>query len=153
MSDPALRMCARCHVAKPVAEFPIKNAARGSRGSYCFPCRSEYGKEHYTRNTDYYKSKATKSRTRDRAANRAVVDAFLSDHPCVDCGETDIVVLDFDHVDPKDKLEAVGRLQHSTGRARLLREIAKCQVRCGNCHRRRTAHQFGWYRVWLAAHV
>lgn len=148
-----LRVCARCHVAKPVAEFPIKSAAKSTYGCYCFPCRSAYGKEHYARNSDYYKLKAAKSRTRDRTANRAVVNAFLLDHPCVDCGETDIVVLDFDHVDPNDKVGAVGRLQHSTGRGRLLREIAKCQVRCGNCHRRRTARQFGWSRVWLAAHV
>jgi hypothetical protein len=28
----------------------------------------------------------------------------------------------------------------------LKAEIAKCQVRCANCHRRRTAAQFGWWR-------
>lgn len=146
-------MCARCHEVKPPAEFPIKNVARGSRGSYCIPCRRDYGKEHYNRNTEYYKLKANRSRTRDRAANRKVVDAFMLEHPCVDCGETDIVVLDFDHVYPEDKLAAVGRLQHSNGQEQLLREIAKCQVRCGNCHRRRTALQFGWSRVWLAANA
>lgn len=29
--------------------------------------------------------------------------------------------------------------------ARVWEEIQKCEVRCANCHRRRTAKQFGWY--------
>jgi hypothetical protein len=32
----------------------------------------------------------------------------------------------------------------------LKAEIAKCVVRCANCHRRRTAKQLGHYK-WLAA--
>ena len=31
--------------------------------------------------------------------------------------------------------------------ASLKQEIAKCEVVCANCHRRRTAKQFGWYRL------
>ena len=30
---------------------------------------------------------------------------------------------------------------------KLKQEIAKCDVVCANCHRRRTARQFEWYRV------
>jgi hypothetical protein len=29
--------------------------------------------------------------------------------------------------------------------ARIKEEIEKCDVRCANCHTRRTAHQFGWW--------
>jgi hypothetical protein len=146
-----LRVCSRCHVAKALGEFPIKNGAKGWYGSHCRPCRREYGRQHYRDNLDYYKRKAGPNRTRDRDANRTLIQGFLRVHPCVDCGECDPVVLDFDHVDPALKTATVGRLAHAGGSKQLAAEIAKCVVRCGNCHRRRTAIQFGWYRIWLAA--
>lgn len=145
--DDATRVCSRCQLAKPLGEFPIKDRTRGSYRSYCRPCCREYGKEHYRNNLAYYKRKAALVRTRDRQANRGTLLAFLRSHPCVDCGESDPVVLDFDHVDPKLKLETVGRLAHTGQTALLQLEMTKCVIRCGSCHRRRTANQLGWYRI------
>jgi hypothetical protein len=77
--------------------------------------------------------------------NQEYVKAYLLGHPCVDCGEKDIIVLDFDHRDRANKVFAIGRM--IGGRLdRLIQEIEKCDVRCANCHRRRTAKQFGWWR-------
>ena len=64
---------------------------------------------------------------------------------CVDCGERELVVLDFDHVKGKTaSVSALARRECSI--ARLEEEIAKCEVRCANCHRRKTAATFGYYR-------
>ena len=68
---------------------------------------------------------------------------YLSEHPCVDCGEQDLLVLDFDHRDPATKRLAIGSLLRYARWSPLEAEIAKCDVRCANCHRRRTARQFG----------
>lgn len=69
---------------------------------------------------------------------------------CTDCGEQDLVALDFDHVDGK-----TANVAHLANRecslARLEEEISKCVVRCANCHRRKTAEDFGYYRFRLAA--
>jgi hypothetical protein len=144
---PLLRVCARCHVAKSLAEFPIKNAAKGWYGSYCVPCRREYSREHYKRNLSTYLRRARARAAVDRPLNRAFVADYFRTHPCIDCGEADPVVLEFDHRDPATKTDDVGRLIHTSTVAAVRAEIAKCDVRCGNCHRIRTAKQFGWYRL------
>jgi hypothetical protein len=144
---PAVRVCARCHVGKPLAEFLIKNASTGARVSYCTPCRHEYSREHYQKNVAAYVAKAKRQAAIDRPLNRAYVLAFLATHPCVDCGERDPVVLEFDHRDPAAKRSEVGRLIHSSTINRVREEIERCDVRCGNCHRIRTARQFGSYRL------
>jgi hypothetical protein len=142
-ADP-MRVCARCHASKPLAEFPIKNAAKGLYRSYCRPCCSEYGKEHYRKNKAYYLAKNHVSRARSRHVNRDVVFEFLLTHPCVDCGATNPVLLDFDHVDPKTKRWSVGSMLSRRTTAAVRREMEKCVIRCANCHRRRTAIQFNF---------
>jgi len=148
MSDELpLRLCSRCRVAKPLADFPIKNATKGRYRSYCRPCCSAYGKEHYRKNVAAYVSRSKARAALDRPRNRRFVAAYLSTHGCVDCGEADPVVLEFDHRDPTTKTEGVGRLVHTSRVAVVRTEIEKCDVRCGNCHRIRTATQFGSYRL------
>lgn len=84
---------------------------------------------------------------RGRMGIRQLVE-YLREHPCIDCGEQDPVVLDFDHVDRSDKRKAVSFLTRSGYPwATVMAEVDKCQVRCANCHRRRTAIQFEWPKL------
>jgi hypothetical protein len=70
----------------------------------------------------------------------------LLQHPCVDCGATDVRILDFDHL--RDKKAEVGALVRSGASwGRVANEIAKCEVRCANCHRRKTSRNAGGYRT------
>ena len=64
----------------------------------------------------------------------------------MDCGERDPVVLDFDHITPSVKGYKVSYLASQGLKIKTIeQEIELCEVRCANCHRRRTAKQFGWY--------
>lgn len=64
----------------------------------------------------------------------------------MDCGETDIVVLDFDH--QGDKVAEINvMIDAGLAWRTILAEIAKCEVVCSNDHRRRTARQFRWRRA------
>ncbi len=62
---------------------------------------------------------------------------YKSERGCVECGETDWRCLDLDHVDPQTKKRTPAKLSECSWDT-LLTEIAKCVVRCANCHRRRT---------------
>ena len=56
---------------------------------------------------------------------------------CIDCGQKNHIVLDFDHL--KDKKYNVSRMIHDGfSWAAIKKEIAKCEVVCANCHRIRT---------------
>ena len=145
------RVCARCHSEKPIEAFPIKDKTRGTRRSYCLPCCRDYGRQHYQRNKGAYLSRTRTRHARVRRDHRAFIFEYLSSHPCIGCGINDPVVLEFDHRDPANKTTEVGHLIHSASKIELQAEIAKCDVRCGNCHRRKTLLQFGSYRVWMGA--
>ena len=67
-----------------------------------------------------------------------LVDYFAT-HPCVDCGETDPVVLEFDHL--RDKSFSIGAKLTNHSWDAIVAEIEKCEVVCGNCHKRRTARR------------
>lgn len=78
---------------------------------------------------------------RNKKLRRAVIKSFIAryiaSHPCVDCGETDPIVLELDHVLGKNH-EFHKLKRNRGGLERIVKELALCQVRCANCHRRKT---------------
>lgn len=79
-----------------------------------------------------------------RRRNREWIYQYLLAHPCVECGEGDPVVLEFDHVGDTKNAKVTDLLKNASI-ARIEKEIALCQVLCANCHRRVTAVRGGWY--------
>ena len=110
-------------------------------------CRSAYGKLHYEKNREKYRTRKRRPHQAQRHEYWSWVMNYLTTHPCVDCGETDPVVLQFDHRDGTTKVGTVGLMLNRASWDDLLREIGKCDVRCANCHRVRTAQQCGWSKA------
>ena len=65
---------------------------------------------------------------------------------CVDCGESNPRVIDFDHI-TKNKILSISNMVRnpSFGISDIKKEVDKCVVRCSNCHRLKTAKENNWY--------
>jgi hypothetical protein len=143
------RRCRACGVTQSLSEFALKNKKTGCRATLCRACQRLYSRNHYRANRSDYLEKAQRQRQRDRDLFAAYMLDFFRTHPCVDCGSSDPLVLDFDHREASEKLSTVSTFARGQDMRGLLAEIAKCDVQCANCHRRRTARQFGWTRFQL----
>lgn len=88
----------------------------------------------YKKREDLYRAQ---KRHRTRVKQKLL--ALLAEKECVDCGEKDFRVLDFDHIDRKNKFKNVSDMRsgHYSWES-VSKEISKCEVRCANCHRRKT---------------
>src|SRR5258705_2608714 len=112
----------------------------------CAECKKAYNASYYQRTKDRHNSARRERRKRIQDEAREKVYEYLRTHPCVDCGESDIVVLDFDHLG--DKRAGISQMLVDGKTWKDIKaEIEKCQVVCANDHRRRTAASFGWRRA------
>ena len=105
--------------------------------------RTAYEKKRYE---DPARKTLTKQRNAEiRRRNKTFIYGYKATHPCIVCGETDPIVLEFDHRDPSNKRRNICEMIATLTTIETLQaEIAKCDVLCANCHRRKTAKQLGW---------
>jgi hypothetical protein len=120
------KLCLACKESKPVEDFYL-DKARGYSASYCKRCQRDMNKKYRKRLHDI------------------VVD-YLRVHPCIDCGETDPVVLEFDHIKGEKAKELARLINKGASKDIIYAEMEKTVVRCANDHRRKTAKQFGWWK-------
>ena len=139
-------VCTRCGYVKTLDEFNYKNKDLDIRKPHCKECDKLIRKNFYIEHKDrVYKSVLHRNKELTKR-NRQFVWDYLLKHPCVDCGETNPIVLEFDHKDRVKKINSISRMVGSNNSLmKLQEEINKCDVRCANCHKIRTAKQFNWY--------
>jgi hypothetical protein len=150
--DPAtldsMKACGRCRRLLPLSDFAWRRKARGQRDNYCRTCRAAYKQEHYAAYRERYIANALLRKQAIVAERAAYLVEFFRERPCVDCGEADPRVLEFDDLGAKSFNIAKG-VRDRRWQA-VLDEIAKCDVVCANCHRRRTALRVGFARAVVA---
>ena len=78
---------------------------------------------------------------RHRQNNYIKFVEYLKDKFCVDCGESNPMVFDFDHLPKYKKSFSISRAITGSTRSweSILLEIEKCEIVCANCHRIRTS--------------
>ena len=140
-----MKQCSKCGLVLPLSDFQIRSVEKGTYRNVCRDCRRKYNAAYYQKHSEKYKACRRVNQPRYRQQRRELLVEYLSNNPCVDCGERDPVVLELDHVNG-EKYKNVGDMMSGHGWKRILREISKCVVRCANCHRRKTARDFKWFR-------
>ena len=106
--------------------------------------RREASRRHYAKHRKKVIAKAKEYSKAARKRVHAYIKTHLEANPCVDCGETDIIVLEFDHIGDDKHFSISDASRNGYGITRIRAEIAKCEVRCANCHRKKTYERGGW---------
>lgn len=123
----------------PEESFAKKDPSGKRRQSYCRPCQRVYRQEHYQKNKTKYRQRIKDRRVEERIK----FYAWLSTKACVDCGNADMRVLEFDHL--RDKKFSIAEKLGDASFETLQKEIEKCEVVCANCHKIRTATRANHY--------
>jgi hypothetical protein len=129
------RRCKSCEQTLPLTAF---NRYKDGHQWWCRECFKVYFRERGR----LHLSQVEASRNARRQKAREYVLERLRNEPCVDCGEDDAVVLEFDHLTEKAR-EVAALVSGAAPLALIEVEIAKCEVVCCNCHRRRTYRRRG----------
>src|ERR1051325_6791274 len=88
--------------------------------------------------------KINRQNSKQRA--KEFVATYFASYPCVDCGESDSIVLTFDHVRGEKRANVSDMVQAGLGLQTITDEISKCDVVCFNCHAIRSQKRSGMYR-------
>ena len=111
------KICSKCGKELPITDFNWRDKAKGTRRSECKFCHSQYMKDAY-------------------AKKQKEIQDLKSQYKCAKCGDNRGYVLDFHHIDPLTKENAVSRMIASNYKLdKVYNEITKCICLCANYHR------------------
>jgi 5-methylcytosine-specific restriction endonuclease McrA len=140
------KTCSRCGEEKTTDDFCRNRTKPDGLNAWCRECNRKRSRQYYAENQQRHVRVTVARRKAQSALARRWVIQYLLTHPCVDCGESDIVVLEFDHLADKKKEVSV-MINAGYSVKAIQREIEKCEVVCANCHRKRTARRGNYYKL------
>ena len=113
------RICKYCEDEYPIDQFEIARVIKSKiyRRWRCHKCYMEVKKARKDNISDWF-------------------DNLRETLTCNKCGEDRFYVLDFHHRNPEEKEMNLGDVRRrGWSKERILKEVAKCDVYCANCHR------------------
>lgn len=140
-----MKLCTKCNEKKDVSQFNKNRSRKDGLQSKCRDCDRGRAKKYFHQNKVKLMTNISRHKRERVIRDKVFINEYLKNNPCIDCGETNLVVLDFDHVKGQ-KFNAVGQLATSGYSIEVIKnEIQKCEVRCANCHRIKTAKERNYY--------
>lgn len=140
------RYCPSCQQEKDISNYGKNNSYKDGYQVYCDSCLKKKRTEYYNKNKQKLINKSINYYNKRKKLTQDWIIKYLSEHSCEDCGESDIVVLQFDHPEG-EKLFSLGDNLGRCSLQKYITEASRCSVVCANCHVRRTAKQQLWWRL------
>lgn len=141
-----MKRCCLCKQTLPLSEYNKHKDRKDGLQTVCRECNRARSRRYYKENPELHKKNVRRRAKQVVADNRRQLMEYLSERSCTDCGITDSVVLEFDHL--SDKKHNISSMMRAGYRwLSVLEEIEKCEVVCANCHRKRTYARSGCYRL------
>lgn len=138
------KVCGKCKIEKEDLFFSKDKNTKDKLCSMCKNCKSVTMKDLFKKSKDF-RDKTAKRTEVSRLQINQIVFEYLLEHPCVDCGIKDPRCLEFDHV-KGEKENEISFLKKLGNKNKMLIEMEKCEVRCGNCHKIKTIKDFPCYK-------
>jgi hypothetical protein len=141
------KKCTICKESKLLCEFNKNKTTKDGFNNLCRECSKSISKKYYQENRERHKKIISLRNKKLIKENRQKLFDFYKNNKCIDCGNSNPIVLELDHKDDVRKTSTISNMIHSgISWKKIEEEISKCEVRCANCHRIRTSIQFGWYK-------
>ena len=129
-----------------------------AKNGYCRDCKREYNRQYQqgirvprelriprpTRQSENNAWNAIKYTNFDvktppsKTQRKLYRNHYFANHPCVDCGNDDIRVLELDHIG-NEKSWTPSEMWFKASQSEIELELSRCESVCANCHRIRTA--------------
>jgi len=143
------KQCKTCLEYKATDKFQKKQNNLDGLDNICAICKNKSSKEsktkYYEKNKKESKERAIKFNNNKIAKLQKIVNKIKINKGCIDCGlKENPECLDFDHINDKI-LNISFMVSRRYKLEQILQEIEKCEIRCANCHRRKTAKEQNWY--------
>jgi len=130
-----MKNCPNCNKNLPLNNFYKKANSSTGYQSWCKKCSTQNRIKHYIENKSHedFKNKERKNQRREWLAT-------LKQQPCTDCGQKfHFSAMHWDHLPEYEKKFSISSARDKS-KKEILKEIAKCELVCANCHA---------YRTWL----
>jgi hypothetical protein len=133
-----MKKCFACLLEKQFSEYGRYSKSIDGLNYRCKDCYKEYRRLWYENNKKLHKANVKQNTVSYMKNIHEWLGDYLRENPCVDCGNSDILVLEFDHINDDKDFSVSVMVRKKMPFAKVKDEVAKCEVRCVNCHRRIT---------------
>src|SRR3954468_6826416 len=132
-----LKTCCLCRAQKLGTDFNRDRKRRDGRQNVCRECSSMRSRLYYQNHTEAHREVTKKRRNEQRRLFKQRTDAIKQRFGCRVCGESDVVCLDFHHLDPSTKeFDIAAAMSAEWPWEKVPAEIRKCACLCANGDRK-----------------